>query len=251
MSIVKGMSREERARFKLMAIELLRTTKENVTHRELSEMLGIAITVVSRYVKGHVLPNIERAEFIWNTLNQIAGLEKRLLSGIKFNEEGYFDNTNIIWDHSTLRLASLDALSRFTGSRITKVLTAAVDGIPLATMVANAINVPMVIARKSKKIGIKGLIEETYVPEKTDIIVSLYIPKGSINRKDSVLIVDDIIRNGETQKALINLVHKCKAEITGIYVLVGIGEECEKRLINLPQGCHFEAVVKIGPQEKS
>ncbi|MCD6444897.1 adenine phosphoribosyltransferase [Candidatus Bathyarchaeota archaeon] len=234
-------------KFRMMTVDLLRIAKRRFTYRELSQMVGLQITVLSRYVKGHVLPSTDRAKAIWKTLNPIVGLEKELWETIKFNSDGYFDNTNIIGNSSILHLASQDALARFAGRRITKVLTAAVDGIPLATMVAQAINVNLVIAKRSKEVGVKEFVEETYVPKGTGMMVTLYIPKDSIKKNDSVLIVDDVIRTGETQRALINLVHKCKAEVTGIYALVAIGDEFERRL-SIPPGCKFETVVRIVPE---
>jgi len=234
-------------KFRMMTVDLLRIAKSRFTYRELSQMVGLQITVLSRYVKGHVLPSTDRARAIWKTLNPIVGLEKELWEKIKFNNDGYFDNTNIIGNSSILHLASQDALARFAGRRITKVLTAAVDGIPLATMVAQAINVNLVIAKRSKEVGVKEFVEETYVPKGTGMMVTLYIPKDSIKKNDSVLIVDDVIRTGETQRALIDLVHKCKAEVTGIYALVAIGDEFERRL-SIPPGCKFETVVRIVPE---
>jgi adenine phosphoribosyltransferase len=233
--------------FRMMTVDLLRIAKERFTYRELSQMVGLQITVLSRYVKGHVLPSTERAKSIWKTLNPIVGLEKELLETVKFDEDGYFDNTKIIGDSSLLHLASQDALAKFAGRRVTKVLTAAVDGIPLATMIAQAIGVNLVIAKSTKEIGVKEFIEETYVPSNTGMIVTFYIPKDSIKKTDSVLIVDDVVRTGETQRALINLVQKCKAEVTGIYTLVAIGDEFERRL-NLPPRCKFEAVIRIVPE---
>jgi adenine phosphoribosyltransferase len=39
-----------------------------------------------------------------------------------------------------------------------------------------------------------------------------------------------MIKSGETQEALVNLVKKAKAEISGIFSLIAVGEEWKKRL---------------------
>ena len=49
-------------KYKLMTIEMLNLAKSYYTYRELSQLIGLPETVLSRYVKGHVLPTIERAE---------------------------------------------------------------------------------------------------------------------------------------------------------------------------------------------
>ncbi|MEM3601935.1 MAG: helix-turn-helix domain-containing protein, partial [Candidatus Bathyarchaeia archaeon] len=151
----------EELKLRLMTIELLRTAKykRNITYRELSSKTGLPVTVLSRYAKGHVLPNTERARQLWKVLSKFVGLESELRSRIKFNEDGYFDNTDIIGDFNILQQAANHALANFAGKRVTKVFTAAVDGIPLATLVASALGVNLVIAKKTKEVGVKEFLE--------------------------------------------------------------------------------------------
>jgi purine operon repressor len=223
----------EDLKLRLMTIELLRTAKykRNITYRELASKTGLPVTVLSRYAKGHVLPNTARAKQLWRVLTKLVGLEPELRSRIKFDEDGYFDNTEIVGDFNILQQAANHALANFAGKRVTKVLTAAVDGIPLATMVGNALGVNLVIAKRGKEVGVKAFLEETYVLGRgSGVTMTLYIPKEIIKKRDSVLIVDDMIKTGETQAALVNLVRKAKAEISGIFSLVAVGEEWKKRL---------------------
>jgi len=222
----------EELKLRLMTIELLRTAKykRNITYRELSSKTGLPVTVLSRYAKGHVLPNTARAKQLWKVLTKIVGLERELRSRIKFNEDGYFDNTEIIGDFNILQQAANHALANMAGKRVTKVLTAAVDGIPLATMVANALGVNLVVAKKNKEVGVKAFLEETYVLKGSGVTMTLYVSKDAIKRRDSILIVDDMIKTGETQAALVNLVRKAKAEISGVFCLIAVGDEWKKKL---------------------
>ena len=236
----------EELKLRLMTIELLRTAKykRNITYRELSSKTGLPVTVLSRYAKGHVLPNTARAKQLWKVLTKIVGLERELRSRIKFNDDGYFDNTEIIGDSNILQQAANHALSNFAGKRVTKVLTAAVDGIPLGTMVANALGVNLVIAKRSKEVGVKAFLEETYALRDSGVTVTLYVPKDAIKRRDSVMIVDDMIKTGETQVALVNLVRKSKAEISGIFSLIAVGDEWNKKL-KLREGCPVEVITYV------
>lgn len=223
----------EDLKLRLMTIELLRTAKykRNITYRELASKTGLPVTVLSRYAKGHVLPNTARAKELWKVLEKLVGLEIELRSRIKFNENGYFDNTEFIGDFNILQQAANHALAKFAGKRVTKVLTAAVDGIPLATIVANHLGVNLIIAKKNKEVGVKAFLEVTYVlGKKTGVTVTLYIPKDAIKRRDSVLIVDDMIKTGEAQAALVNLIRKSKAENSGLFSLIAVGNEWKKRL---------------------
>ena len=237
----------EDLKFRLMTIELLRSAKRRYTYRELSTKTGLPVTVLSRYAKGHVLPNTERARQLWKVLRRLVGLDIELRRRIQFNEEGYFDNTWIIGDFSILRQAANRALAKFAGRRVTKVLTAAVDGIPLATMVANSLGIDLLIAKKNKEAGVPAFLEETYVLRDSGVTMTLYLPKGALKRRDSVLIVDDVMRTGETQAALVNLVQQAKAEVSGIYTLIAIGDEWQKKL-NLPDKSRVEVIIRLKPK---
>src|SRR3990170_9057375 len=107
----------EDLKLRLMTIELLRTAKykRNITYRELSSKTGLPVTVLSRYAKGHVLPNTARAKQLWRVLNKLVGLETELRNRIKFDDLGYFDNTEIIGDYNILQQAANHALANFAG----------------------------------------------------------------------------------------------------------------------------------------
>jgi adenine phosphoribosyltransferase len=234
-------------KFRLMTVDLLKTAKKRYTYRELMQKTDLPVTVLSRYVKGHVLPSGKRARGIWDALEKLIGLEEELRNRVSFDDTGYFDNTAMIGDTGILQQAALYALTRFAGKRVTKVLTAAVDGVPLATSVATSLGVDLVIAKKGKEVGVKEFVEEMYIPDDSGFMVSLYIPKGSMKRGDSVLIVDDVIRSGDTQVAMMNLVTRAKAEIVGIYALVGIGDEWRKKLPPYPN-VTTEVVLNLKPK---
>jgi adenine phosphoribosyltransferase len=228
----------------MMTIELLKTAKKHYTYRELANRTKLPVTVLSRYVKGHVLPSSSRARRLWQTLEKIVGLEEELRKRIKFDDHGYFDNTSIISDIALLQQAAQYIFYRFAGRRITKVLTAAVDGIPLATIISEALGVNLIIAKNSKEVGVRNFYEESYIPGDSAMIMSLYIPRGIIRRGDSVLIVDDVVKSGETHRALVNLVTKCRAEAAGIFALVAIGDAWKEK-VNATADFPVEMVLSI------
>jgi len=217
-------------KYKLMTIELLNLAKNYYTYRELAQIIGLPETVLSRYVKGHVLPTIDRAQSINRTLQKVLRLESELQQRIKFDELGYFDNTGIIADTLLMERAVQYAINKFAGKRVTKILTAAVDGIPLATLVAHRLGVGLVMAKKTREVGVREFIEEVYIPAKTAMMMSLYVPRDALKKGDCILIVDDIIDSGETQRALIRIAQKAKAEVMGIYALISIGHEWKSKI---------------------
>jgi adenine phosphoribosyltransferase len=210
----------------------------------LSIKTGLPVTVLSRYVKGHVLPNSERSHKLWKVLSKIVDLEAEFRKRIKFNSKGLFDNTSIIGDINLLEIVSNYALVKFAGKRITKVLTAAVDGVPLASIVAGALGVNIVIAKPTKEVDVLGFIEETYTISESGHTVTLYLPKASIKKSDSVLVVDDIIRSGDSQAALLNLIKKVKAEVSGIFIMIAVGN-IWKKTMQISQSSQVEFIIEI------
>ena len=242
--VVKMATHAEDLKFRLATVDLLQTAKRQYTYRELSRRTDLPVTVLSRYVKGHVLPNTSRAHVLWDALSKIVGLEAEFRRRIKFDKNGFFDNTQIIGDITLLDQSANYALAKFAGRRITKVLTAAVDGVPLATMVASALDVNLVIAKSSKEVGVLSFIEETYTLDGSGHTMTLYLPRDVIKKRDSVLVVDDVIKSGETQLALLNLVDKAKAEVSGIFAMVAVGNLWKQKM-NIPQSCQVEVILEV------
>ena len=58
------------------------------------------------------------------------------------------------------------------------------------------------------------------------------------------MIVDDMIKTGETQAALVNLVRKAKAEISGIFSLIAVGDKWKKKL-KLREGRPIEVITYV------
>jgi adenine phosphoribosyltransferase len=231
-------------KYKLMVTELLSLAKKYYTYRELSQLTGLPETVLSRYVKGHVLPTIDRAQEINSKLEAVMRLETEIQRRIRFDELGYFDNTKVISDTMLLERAVQQAVDKFAGQRITKILTPETDGIPLATLMAHRLSVPLVVAKKSREVGVGEFIEELYIPSKSAMVMCFYVPRSMFRKGDCVLIVDDVIDSGETQRALIKIIRKARAEVTGIYALMSIGKEWRKRIEEVA-GCVVEVAYEV------
>lgn len=231
-------------RYKLMVTELLNLAKKYYTYRELSQLIGLPETVLSRYVKGHVLPTIERAQDINKKLENIMRIETEIQRRIIFDELGYFDNTKVISDTMLLERAVQQAVNKFAGQRVTKVLTPETDGIPLATLLAHRLSVPLIVAKKTREVGVGEFIEEIYIPQKSAMVMSYYVPRSMFRKRDCVCIVDDVIGSGETQRALVKIVRKAKAEVTGIYALISVGQEWKSRIEDLVN-CPIEVAYQV------
>lgn len=238
-------TRVRELKYRMMITDLLKVASETHTYQQLSDLLDLSPPILSRYMRGHVLPSYKRAQGLYEKLMDITDIKEELKKRITFDDEGYFDNTPLVSEITWLKIMSNYALEKFAGRRVTKVLTAAVDGIPVSTLVSNLLDVDLVVAKDQKEVGISDFIEETYIPKGSAIRKSLYVPRRAIRKRDSVLIIDDVVRTGETVQGLVDLVSKQRADIAGIYVLVTVGDEWKTYLKDCISKYSFETLIEL------
>ncbi|MHA1130325.1 MAG: phosphoribosyltransferase family protein [Candidatus Helarchaeota archaeon] len=215
---------------RIRAIDMLKILKKRYTYEDLAKLTNLPITVLNRYVKGHVLPSSERANDLMKIFRKKFDVKKEISERIKFDKKGYFDNTDLVCDTLLLKLIANIVALDYQDQSITKILTVATDGIPLSTFIAGELGVNLAFAKKTREAGVSKFYEEDYSHRTTGVISTLYIPKNEITTKDRVLIVDDIIRSGVTQSALVKLVKKSGSTLVGIFSIVSIGNSWKKEI---------------------
>ena len=130
-------------------------------------------------------------------------------------------------------LALLAVAQRYKNMRITKILTAAVDGLPLAVRIADELEAELIIAKNTKEVGVPKYIEENYTPSSSSgNLLTLYVPRHLLSKKDRVLIIDDIIRSGYTQNALIKISKKINAKVMGVFIMIGFGTKWKEIFVD-------------------
>lgn len=114
--------------------------------------------------------------------------------------------------------------SLFKDINVTKVLTIEASGIGVGCLVAKHFNCPLLFAKKSKTLNIKGDVYTSKVESFThqctyDIIVS----KDFLNENDTVLIVDDFLAKGNALIGLIDIVNQSGASLAGCAIAIEKG----------------------------
>lgn len=127
-------------------------------------------------------------------------------------------------DVELLDQMGLEMKKLFKDSDITKVLTIEASGIGVGCMVAKHFNCPLLFAKKSKTLNIKGDVYTSKVESFThqctyDIIVS----KDFLNENDTVLIVDDFLAKGNALIGLIDIVNQSGARLAGCGIAIEKG----------------------------
>ena len=106
---------------------------------------------------------------------------------------------------------------RFAGDGITRVATIESSGIAPAAMTALAMDLPMVIMKKSVSSILKDGIIQTEVFSFTKNAPYLLTLKTDIvHPGDRVLLIDDFLANGEAAFGAIRLLEQAGAEVVGV-----------------------------------
>jgi hypothetical protein len=155
--------RVERIREAMDVIELLALAKQYYTYKDLERFLGLPTTVLARYVKGHVLPTARRSGEIRHSLLEAVNLGARVTETLRKHGVQAISQVNmnprLMW-FIVQHIIYLNA-----GRRITKVLTATEEGVPLATLVSYCLDVPLVVATPHKRTDARKTIEIELAPD--------------------------------------------------------------------------------------
>lgn len=128
---------------------------------------------------------------------------------------------NHCMDMELVERVGADLARRFKGEKVTKVLTAESSGIAVACFVGRALGVPVIYAKKFQT----GYIDpQVYSAETHSFSMeksyTLRVSKRYLEGDDKVLLVDDILANGQAILGLAEIVSKAGAEVAGVAVAI-------------------------------
>ena len=134
---------------------------------------------------------------------------------------------------------------RFADAGVTRIVTIEASGIAPAAMTALAMNVPMVIMKKTvSSILSEGIIQRevfSFTKKETSEIIVLqkYLPAG-----ENVLIIDDFLANGEAALGLARIVEEAGSKVAGIGIAIEKAfQPGHQRIVD--KGYHLEALASI------
>jgi len=196
---VVGRNQYDRLRTRLACVRLLRILKRHMKYRDMMRETKLSPTVLNRYCLGKIIPHQSRAEELY------AMILKNIRRYVPFKPE-----TN---DIELLNVYADLALEKLIGLRVTKVLTSEFDNVPFATLVADRVSKPIIIASTRMRD-----MENICVPIQFSLnrYEPLFVPKKAIKRSDSVLIVSNLTHVRQT---LMRICLKARADITGYLVI--------------------------------
>jgi adenine phosphoribosyltransferase len=130
----------------------------------------------------------------------------------------------VVFDQPLVNLVAPVAAEAFEFRTPDVVLTAATDGITLAAAMASYFDARAAYAKQSKETAVEEFIESRQRLQ-SGIELTYYLPSSAVAPGESVLVVDDLIRSGETQMLLLDIAERADATVSGVFTLIAVGEE--------------------------
>lgn len=198
-------------------------------HFEVEELLGllarngvhVSRAELKRYIAGATLPPQLKAVHVIQALKAEDVFGFVVKSKVRVDEDGVINIVELAHDEDVLSIAMAEAyLSFFRGVDV--VLTAAVNGVPVASLLAWVLDARLAVARRERESqSMKYLSAQIFHPDPPSV-VHLYLPASQVPRGSRVLIADDLLRTGRTLRALLNLAYEADAHPVGVFAVISL-----------------------------
>ena len=110
------------------------------------------------------------------------------------------------------------------------VLTVETKGIPFALMVARALGVPLIIARRDHKAFEGSVVTINYISGSGGEMKTMSLAKRAVRPGQRALIVDDFAKDGGTVRGMVELMQEFDVVTVGVCVMVERRKEGAKRI---------------------
>ena len=119
--------------------------------------------------------------------------------------------------------------TEFFADRPDFVLTMETKGIPVAFAAANALGVPLVIARHSSKVYEGSAVNINYVSGSGNI-ETMSLSRRAVRENQKALIVDDFLKGGGTARGMVELMREFSVTVTGMAFVMATASPEKKRV---------------------
>ena len=131
-----------------------------------------------------------------------------------------FQDITSITDNKLLFKEVVDEISKYVKkNKFTKIAAVEARGFIFGSAVSYKTEIPFVPIRKKGKLPGKVLKQKYKLEYGMD---EIQIHKNSVNEKDKVLVIDDLIATGGTAFASANLINKCKVRSIEFFFIIDL-----------------------------
>ena len=187
--------------------------------------LGVVETVTGAAGGVRYRPAVSRGkarETIQKLCRELSGTE-RVLPG------GFLYYSDILSTPDIVNRMGEIIASEYAGCEPDFVLTMETKGIPVAFATANALGIPLVIARHSSKVYEGSAVNINYVSGSGNI-ETMSLRRRAVKENQRALIVDDFLRGGGTARGMVELMREFHVTVAGMAFVMSTVEPMKKRI---------------------
>ena len=178
-------------------------------------------------------------------LNVIGDLCKELMNPSRVLPGGFLYLSDILSTPSIVRNMGIILAEQYYESAPHFVLTMETKGIPVALMTADALGVPLVIARHSSNMFEGSAVNINYVTASSGHIETMSLSRRAVQAGQRALIVDDFLKGGGTAKGMTDLMREFSVEVVGMAFVMATDTPTKKRV----QGEKALMVMDVHPDD--
>lgn len=134
---------------------------------------------------------------------------------------GYLYFSDILSDPQLVQGMGTLIASQYYDENVDFVLTMETKGIPVALMAAQALRVPLIIARHATKVYEGSAVNISYVSGSGNI-ETMALSRRAVKEGQRALIVDDFMRGGGTARGMIELMKEFSVSVAGICFVLAL-----------------------------
>ncbi|BBE40340.1 xanthine phosphoribosyltransferase [Streptococcus dysgalactiae] len=162
-------------------------------------------------------------------------LEERILTDGNILGENILKVDNFLThqvDYRLMKEIGKVFAQKYAEAGITKVVTIEASGIAPAVYAAEAMDVPMIFAKKHKNITMtEGILTAEVYSFTKQVTSTVSIAGKFLSKEDKVLIIDDFLANGQAAKGLIEIIGQAGAQVVGVGIVIEKSFQDGRRLI--------------------
>lgn len=176
--------------------------------------------------------------------DQLILLQEEFCSRIKDSSRilggGFLYTSDLMFDTQLIsRLASVFT-KKFKDRCADYVATVETKGIPLASMVAHQLNLPLVIIRREAKVSEGSTVSINYFSGSYDRVQKMSIAKRAVAPGSKAIIIDDFMRGGGSTRGIADILAEFDVEVVGTGIAI-VGAMPKKKKID-----EFTAILYLG-----
>jgi purine operon repressor len=199
-------------------VDLLRQVAEQFDLGEVDTVTGAAGGVRYR-------PVVSRA----GALATICGLCEKLSGTERVLPGGFLYYSDILSTPEIVNRMGEIIATEYYRAEPDFVLTMETKGIPVAFATANALGVPLVIARHSSRVYEGSAVNINYVSGGGSI-ETMSLSRRAVKENQQALIVDDFLKGGGTARGMVELMREFNVTVVGMAFVMSTAEPEKKRI---------------------